>query len=171
MSIVIYVGGHRPPDVSKRVYIPVMKDFAVARAWLDYFIGNNPIDRVGNRITLRTDFDITLETNELTTILETQPAPLDEPTRRLIARFKHGSWDEDHTETIEQEAKAAQPAKQPRPEKPAGLTTITELCKQHNVIPLKARAALRGSGMTKPDFGWSFYPHEIETVKKIIGVK
>lgn len=170
MSFVFYARGHRAPDVDKRLYAPVLPDASTARAWLNFFLGAQPYERVGNRIFMRTDFDIMLDCNEMVSVFNAEPSALGDEAKRLIGRFKHGSWDEDHTEVIEQAAKAAQPVKQPRPDKPDGLTTITELCKQFNIVPLKARAALRSSGLTKPDYGWAFADADLPKIKKLIGV-
>lgn len=58
-----------------------------------------------------------------------------------------------------------------KPTKPDGWITIGEWCEKWKLKPMEARAALRGSGMTKPDFGWAFDPKEEKKIKKICGVK
>lgn len=86
--------------------------------------------------------------------------------------------DVSHDELVELTlARPAKPEKPPKPVKPKKLTapdgwiTISEWAKKWKIEPADARAALRGSGLTKPDFGWSFDPKDEKKIKKLCGVK
>lgn len=70
-----------------------------------------------------------------------------------------------------EKVKPPKPEKPKKPQAPEGWVTIGEWCKKWGIEPPDARAALRGSGLTKPDFGWAFDPKREKEIKKICGVK
>jgi hypothetical protein len=71
----------------------------------------------------------------------------------------------------------AKAAKAPKPEKPKravvpdGYVTISDLAKTWGVAATDCRAALRGSGLEKPAYGWAFGPKDLAKIKKLCGVK
>lgn len=70
--------------------------------------------------------------------------------------------------------KVAKPPKVEKPKKPGkpdGYVTIGELCEYWKILPMHARACLRGSGLDKPDYGWAFDPKDTKRIKKICGVR
>lgn len=70
-----------------------------------------------------------------------------------------------------EKVKVPKPEKPKKPTAPEGWITIGEWCKKWGIDPPDARAALRGSNMTKPEFGWAFDPKREKEIKKICGVK
>lgn len=179
---VIYATGHRPPDVYPRIYVPVFDRADQARSWLMKFLAGKDHSFADDQtIILETDFTIRLRSEQWAQIMA---APIaNEEVRadvyRLILRFKYGTWDEVHVREVVVEddgtTTIAKPAprreRTPRAQRPDGYVTITELCAASGTPAMIARAALRASGRTKPDYGWAFSPQEVPAIKKLCGLK
>lgn len=178
---VLYFRGHRPPDINPRTWVPIFFDPAVAKALVLRFIGNGPLERLGNVITLPDGMTLTCE--QLDEVMAAgDGAELNTDHARNVLRFKLGSWEEDHSrtdevvETVTDEGEVVT-VKKPKPEKPKRATkpdnyiTIGELCEQWNIKPLHARTCLRASDLVKPPFGWAFDPKDVPKIKKLCGVK
>lgn len=168
---VLYARGHREPDVHSRIYVPIYNDPALAKAWLDFFTGNELFTREGN--TLLLESGIKINSDQLDTILGcNQLAELPERDERRIMRFKYGTWDEPRNKLATPDVKRSPAvARERRPERPTGYVTITDLCNASGILPMHARASLRASGRVKPDYGWAFDPKDVPAIKTIIGVK
>jgi hypothetical protein len=93
---------------------------------------------------------------------------------RQIAMFRRATWhvaDEPAAPVANagrQRAIVARVERIARPERPQDMLTITQIAEQMNVLPRVARAILRGSGRTKPEYGWAFAPQEIPAIQKLI---
>lgn len=189
---VIYARGYREPDEFQRIFTPIFEDPSKAKIWLMKFIGGYGYERVGNKLLL-TDTKFSVETEQLNEIFAAEDIEwsLPDPDAKLIARFLRGTWDEDHSKSVEQlvevvetgedgepvvvqQTKGVKKAKEAKPKKagkPDGYITIGELCLKWNIKPLHARTCLRASDLVKPDFGWAFDPKDVPKIKKICGVK
>ena len=168
---VIYAYGRREHDPHSRIYVPVFRDPAIAKSWLDFFTSNEMFTRDGD--TLHLESGSRLRSEQLDTILACRElAELPEVDERRILRFKYGGWDEPRQKSLPAKADKSSPviARERRPERPAGYITITALCTDLGILPIHARALLRASGRIKPDYGWAFDPKDIPEIKTIIGV-
>lgn len=174
MRYVIYADHHRPPDIAPRCYVPVFTDIAVACAWLDQFLDGEQYTREGERINLESgprlrcaDLDRILNCVDRSSITNEQ--------RRLILRFKYGTWEEVHRRTDDTchngTKSALKPERHAKAQRPNGYITITELCVASGMPAINARAILRASGRVKPEYGWAFDPGEIPAIKKLCGME
>lgn len=170
---VVYARGHKEPDLHSRHYVPIFTDLPYAKAWLDFFMDGEETVRLGNVISL--GCGVHLRSDQLDQILscrQTVDELMDLDTRRIL-RFKYGTWDECHDKPEPDSTGERSPRieRERRPERPTGYITITELCNASGVLPMHARAALRASGRTKPEYGWAFGPKEVTEIKKLCGMK
>lgn len=178
---VLYFSGHRPPDVHRRSWVPIFTDPGEALTVINRFFGDRHRTIDGDTITL-TDTPFSMRCQQLADVLEADPVPVLDEYLHLAQRFRLGSWDEkpvedeptDEPATADDGApkpKAAKPAKPSKAAKPDGYVTIGEWCTKWKLKPMDARAALRGSGLVKPEYGWAFDPKREKEIKKICGVK
>lgn len=162
MSYVIYVRGHRPPDVYPRDHVVVFQDPSQAKVWLMKMEHNLPEG-------------YTLKSAQIASI---RAAPdtywqLDDEHATWILRFKYGTWDEVHAKD---EPEVTQAKRQPRSQRaakaqrPDGYVSISDLCASSAVPASDARAILRAS-MEKPAYGWAFAPTEVKAIKKLVGIR
>ena len=182
---VIYATGHRPPDVYSRTYVPVFERADHARAWLMKFIAGKEHRFEGDDIILDLDFTIKLRSEQFREIMAAPIAneEIRADVAQLILRFKYGTWDEVHVKAVAieddlpEDGGAIVAKRAPRRERvakaqcPDGYVTITALCAASGTPAMIARAALRASGRTKPDYGWAFAPNEVPAIKKLCGLK
>lgn len=171
---VIYARGLRPCDDHSRMYIPVMRDPAYAKAWLTFFLDGEETVRDGNTILFPSDPELRLKSDQLDRILGTnEPAELSDLDERRILRFKHGYWDQRPAKAdkpVDGTKRSAEVVRERRAERPTGYVTITELCSASGMLPMIARAALRASGREKPAYGWAFDPKEVPAIKALCGM-
>ena len=175
MSYVIYAEGHRPPDCHRRVYVPIFQDPVYACAWLAKFLDGQEYLRTGNLLTLGSG--TTIKSDRLDELLSVRADDgiLADEDKRLILRFKYGTWDEVHVKDdpiTDDGIEKASPRRErsAKAHKPDGYVTITELCAASGVPACDARALLRASGRDKPTWGWAFAPSELNAIKKLIGI-
>lgn len=175
---VIYAKGHRPPDLYPRQHVVVFEQDFHARVWLERMLGNMPYVREGDELIL--DTGIKLRSEQFDKILSAsgQAWTLPDYYAQWILRFKYGSWDEVIVNEVEattvQEGKPAvkkiKVAREKKIDRPEGYVTVTELVAGKDIKPMNARAALRGAGLVKPDYGWSWPQAELPKIRKIIGI-
>lgn len=180
---VLYFRGHRPPDVNSRIWVPIYWDPGYAHAVIRKFIGNAEVERDGNVLTI-TDTPFTITCEQLEDVLSSTETLVSDEDARTALRFKLGTWEEDHSkqevEVVEDDGTVTvkvEKVKPPKPEKPKkaakpdNFITISDWAKKWGIEPSEARAMMRGSGLTKPEYGWAFDPKDEKKIKKICGVK
>lgn len=168
---VFYAQGRRDPDQHTRFYIPIFEDIPYARAWLDFFLDGEEVVREGNTFKLPSGMRVRCEQLDKVLSCGDTGTQLSDRDMRRVLRFKHGSWDERPVAMVRDQNKAPRIERERRPERPPGFITITELCAPAGVPAMIARAALRASGLTKPDYGWAFDPKDIPAIKEICGIR
>lgn len=179
---VLYFRGHRPPDVHRRIWVPIYWDPGIAHSVIQKFLGANEYERAHNTLTLAgSDLSITCE--YLDDVLNATPTALPDDDARLVMRFKLGGWElEDHTrkdepvETVTETGeivvvKAAKPVKPAKAEIPTGWVTAGELAKRWGMDPPKLRSFLRASDFKQHNNQWVFDPKLIPEIAKFCGVK
>lgn len=172
---VLYLWGHRQPDLYSRIYTPIFYELYQANIWCEHVLEGEGVRREGN--TLHLDSGIRLKSDQLDLImnhhLTREQVSWELPEREVhrLLRFRHGSWDEAHvTITSASPPRTAEVERRRRPERPVGYVTITELCAASGMAPPDARAMLRASGLEKPSYGWAFDPKQVPEIKKLCGM-
>lgn len=185
---VLYARGHRAPDEHRRIHVVIFEDPSQAKSWLTKFLGQHPFTRDGKFLQFE-DADLNVSSDQLDTILAQDDTSWKLPDQyaNWILRFKYGSWEEDHTNTVVvvetvkgdgttekvvvKKPKTEKPAKEKKKGKPEGYVTAGELAIKWKMEPMKLRAILRGSGIEKPAYGWAFNAADVKKIAKLAGQK
>lgn len=172
---VIYANWHRPPDIHPRCHVVIFPAAYQALIWLERMLGNTPHSRESDTILMESG--VKLRSDQLDQILQATKEPWELPDHyaQWILRFKYGTWDEVPSVEVEVVAgeiveKTKKPPREKKPQRPEGYVTVTELVAGKNIKPMNARAALRASGLTKPEYGWAWPKSELPGIRKIIGI-
>ncbi len=180
-SYVLYARGRRELDTHPRVHVVSFERAETANAWLNKMMGKDPIEPMENRVLINGWITVTCDRMTEVHNAEAKDERLPDQYVQWIGQFKYGSWDErpvkDEVETVIAEdgstvvKRAPKAVRATKAQRPDGYITITDLCATLGMPAMNARAILRASDMTKPDYGWAFAPKEVPKIKKLLGVK
>lgn len=170
MRYVIYCMGRRPTDEHVRHFVPIFEDPAIAKAFIAQFMGNEPMIPQKDKLFWGDGF--TIRAPKMDDILTADDAgTLPIFYERQILQFKYSAWDAPPKakEPVSDDGTTPAPSsvRITRAARPAGYVTITELATTWGIPALHARAALRASNRTKPEYGWAFDPKDVDAIKKI----